>query len=137
MHVTDCQAGFEPIESSVRDDRLGCLGRCWLTGALLALSCLGGEASAAEPHQRFVERLLDERFFDLALLYLQDVEQRPDLDAEFRQVVDLERALLYFQSAASLPPKSPQRAQRLEQAEQSLKSFIQSHPQHPRRSERG
>ncbi|HAC90683.1 MAG TPA: hypothetical protein DCF63_08625 [Planctomycetaceae bacterium] len=92
-------------------------------------------AHGAEPYERFVERLREQGYYDLALNYLDDMSQRPALPAEFRESIELERSLLWFQSANSLGPKSPQRAERLDQAETALRKFVDSAAKHPRRGE--
>lgn len=103
--------------------------------AMLGFLCQSVALPAAEPYERFLARMREERLFDLALVYLEDIEKRPDVEAEFKQVMDLERALLYSQAASYLPRNSPQRAEKLNQTEASLKRFLEGNPNHIRRSE--
>lgn len=113
-------------------------GICWTAG--LSLGLLGwlsfsACAPAAEPFEKFLARMREEKQFELALLYLEDIEKRPDVDKEFKQVIDLERALLYSQSASFLPRSSAQRVEQLNQTETALNRFVESQLEHPRRSE--
>ncbi len=87
---------------------------------------------AAEPYETFLGKLRDEKFFDLALVYLEDIAQRRNLDPEFSQAIELEKALLQVQAADFIPSKSPLRAEKLNLAEQLLKRFVESQPNHPR-----
>jgi hypothetical protein len=93
---------------------------------LLLIVQISHAAHGAEPYERFVERLREQGYYDLALNYLDDISQRPALPAEFRESIELERSLLWFQSANSLGPNSPQRAERLDQAESALRKFVDS-----------
>ncbi|MCC7335973.1 MAG: hypothetical protein IT422_12805 [Pirellulaceae bacterium] len=113
-----------------------------LTGfALIALALWFGpvfmvtQARAEEPYQRFLERLRDEQLFDLALTYLADQQDKPDLPPEFKADIQLERGLLLYQAAAVLPSSDPQRPLKLDQAEVALQQFLNSQRQHPRRGE--
>jgi hypothetical protein len=101
----------------------------------LGLVSAGYSIRAEEPHQRFIKQLREERLFDLALVYLDDIQKRPSLDAEFRKVVDLERALLFLNAASQLSPKTPQRGEKLEKSEAFLRKFINESAGNPRRSE--
>ncbi|MBX3423025.1 MAG: hypothetical protein KF752_15830 [Pirellulaceae bacterium] len=92
-------------------------------------------AYAVEPYERFVQRLREERYFDLALIYLDDLTTRSNVPDDFKQTIDLERALIYFQAASQLAANAPQRTQRLSLAEESLKKFLQDNPHHQRRGE--
>jgi hypothetical protein len=90
---------------------------------------------AAEPHAKFLERLREERLFDLGLLYLEDVSKKPNVEAAFLSAIDLERALLQFESANFLPLNSPERGRKLDDTEAALEQFLRQHPKHQRRSE--
>jgi hypothetical protein len=110
------------------------LSLVWLVLLVGSLAPVQG-IIAAEPQERFLERLREEGLFDLALIYLEDLSKKPTLSAEFKSVIDLERALLYFQAANQLPLKSTERGQKLNETEAALKRFLESQPKHPRRSE--
>jgi tetratricopeptide (TPR) repeat protein len=90
---------------------------------------------AAEPYEKFLQRLRSNGYYDLALVYLDDAKNSRGLDPKFQSVIELERALLYFQAASVLPPKAPQRAEKLNQTEKFLRKFITDSPQHQRRGE--
>lgn len=108
---------------------------------LFALTLLFGStfivptASAEEPYQRFLERLRDEQLFDLALTYLAEQQDKPDLPPEFKADMQLERGLLLYQAAAVLPSSNAQRPLKLDEAEVALQQFLNGQKQHPRRGE--
>jgi hypothetical protein len=90
---------------------------------------------AAEPHEKFLQRLRDNNYFDLALLYLDDVQKSRGLDPKFASVIELEKGLLHFQSASMFAPKTPQRTEKLNETEKLLRKFVVDSKQHPRRGE--
>ena len=47
---------------------------------------------AAEPYQKFLQKLRDQRMFDLALVYLEDSEKRSGLDENFKTAIELMKA---------------------------------------------
>lgn len=112
---------------------IGALPR--LLALLVVITQSSLPVSAAEPYERFLERLREQGYYDLALSYLDDISHRPALPEEFREAIEFERSLLWFQSANLLAPKSPQRAERLDQAESALRKFVDSAAKHPRRGE--
>jgi tetratricopeptide (TPR) repeat protein len=105
------------------------------------LACAGMLASATprahgeEPYQRFLQQLRDEQLFDLALVYLSDLEDRPNVSREFKSDMQLERGMLLYQSAAKLSAGNVDRPQRLDEAEAALREFLETKKNHPRRSE--
>ncbi len=103
--------------------------------AMLLSHGFAENANAGEPYRRFLQKLREERLFDLALVYLEDSQKRSGVDQEFLSAVELERALLYFDSALLLSPKAPQRAEKLNETEKNLRKFIDQPSKHPRRSE--
>ena len=96
---------------------------------------IGSPLVADEPYQRFLQRLKDEQLFDLALVYLSELESQPNIDRRFLSNLELERGLLLYQSAASLPASNPLRAAKLDEAEDALRTFLSSQARHPRRTE--
>ncbi|MFO0943352.1 MAG: hypothetical protein U0930_21670 [Pirellulales bacterium] len=102
--------------------------------AVMAVA-LAKPLAAGEPYQKFLQKLREQRMFELALVYLEDSEKRSGLDENFKTAIELERALLYFESASTLSLRSPQRAEKLNESEKHLRSFISEFPKHPRRSE--
>lgn len=102
------------------------LGLIWASGA---------SVRAEEPYQRFLQKLRDERLFDLALVYLEGLESQPGVGPEFKLEAELEKGLLLFQSAALMPPSNAERADRLDRAEAALREFLDTRKNHPRRGE--
>ncbi|MCA9125961.1 MAG: hypothetical protein KDB22_02710, partial [Planctomycetales bacterium] len=102
----------------------------WLL--VVSLSCV---AVAEEPYERFLDRLRQEQLFDLALVYLNDLESRRGVTREFKSEIELERGLLEFQAAAILMPTNSTRPTKLNDAESHLRKFLAAEQNHPRRSE--
>ncbi len=96
---------------------------------------LGQNALGAEPYQRFLEKLRDERLFDLALVYLADLQDEPKVSPQFKSEIALERGMLLYNAAALMSVHSPQRAVKLDDAEKAIREFLQNSKQHPRRGE--
>ncbi len=107
----------------------------WLLLAWALIAGLGRISAAAEPYQRFLEKLRDERLFDLALVYLADLQDQPNVSREFKSEIALERGLLLYNAAALTPLQNPQRAAKLDGSESSMREFLQSNKVHPRRGE--
>jgi len=114
----------------------------WISGLhVCGLACavlLGVFASslvAEEPYQRFLEKLRDERLFDLALVYLGDLEDQPNVSEEFKAVIALERGVLLYSAASQMSAQNAQRPVKLDQAEAAMRTFLKNRPQHPRRGE--
>jgi len=111
--------------------------RCWSFGLawlLVWVSCVS-LVPADEPYERFLDKLRQERLFDLALAYLTELESTPGVSSKFRADVELERGVLLYQSAALLSFRSPLRGERLDAAEAALRQFLQQKREHPRRGE--
>jgi hypothetical protein len=98
-------------------------------------TCFGAVAGGAEPYQKFLEKLRGERLFDLALVYLEDLEDEPNVSPEFKSEIDLERGILLYNAAAMLPAQNPQRTVKLDAAEKAMREFLSNRKQHPRRGE--
>ncbi len=130
---------LSPAESSVTSPPHASLTprlRSLLWVICLAFSTmLARPAAAEEPFQRFLEKLRDEQLFDLALIYLDHHQDKPDLPANFKADLQLERGLLLYQAAAKLPNNNPQRSQKLDEAEVALQQFLNAEKLHPRRGE--
>ncbi len=123
----------------VRHHTKQAISSVWLRLLLTVVLPLGAvsatPAMAEEPYQRFLQRLKEEQLFDLALLYLEDLEANPRTSAEFKADVDLEKGLLLYQAAASLPNRNANRDGKLDAAEDSIREFLASKGNHPRRGE--
>ena len=90
---------------------------------------------AEEPYERFLQKLRDEQLFDLALVYLGDLQTKPNVSGQFKANIELERGLLLYQAAAVMPAIKPERPQKLDDAEAALQLFLDTRKQHPRRGE--
>lgn len=87
-------------------------------------------AVAEEPVLEFVEGLRERQYFDTALEYLDVAQQRPELSAAIRDVIDLERAkTLQAMGASSRVPED--RDLYLQQAKEALQKFTSAHSNHP------
>lgn len=97
----------------------------WLSAASFSVS-----AVAAEPMREFLDGLRQRQYFDWALLYLEQLQDKPDLPAELRVLIPYERAMTLSESARhSVSPETQQR--QLDQALGFLEQFTRESPQHP------
>lgn len=105
---------------------------------LLCVGCstvFGGTVvRAEEPFKRFMERLKDERLFDLAIVYLEQQNAAGTLTEAEVAAIPLERALLLQQSSI-FQRTADLRAARLSEAETAFNDFLAKQPTHPRRGE--
>ncbi|MAT15186.1 MAG: hypothetical protein CMJ46_07955 [Planctomyces sp.] len=86
--------------------------------------------AAAEEPLRFLEGLREREYFDTALFYLEQQQQRTDLDPELADRLEYERAALLLDSASQI--RNPTRRQeRLDEAAAALARFVNEHPDHP------
>lgn len=90
---------------------------------------------AEEPYKLFLEKLRNERLFDLALVYLSDLEDEPNVSDDFKAVISLERGILLYSAATQMTAQNAQRPVKLDQAESAIRAFLKNRPQHPRRGE--
>lgn len=111
--------------------------RCLSFGLAWLLVCVSCESlvRAEEPYERFLDKLRQERLFDLALDYLTELESTPGVSSKFKADVELERGILLYQSAALLSFRAPLRGERLDAAEAALRQFLEQKREHPRRGE--
>ena len=113
----------------------------WLVRFAVAMLGLALFASAdarlvaEEPYQRFLEKLKSENLFDLALVYLSELENEPNVSDEFKSVMALERGMLMYSAAAQMSAQNAQRSVKLDQAEAAIRTFLKGSAQHPRRGE--
>ncbi len=107
-----------------------------MIACLLLLMGLGNVgAKAEEPYKLFLEKLRNEKLFDLALVYLSDLEDAPSVSDEFKSVILLERGILLYSAASQMSPQNAQRPVKLDQAEAAIRAFLKKSGQHPRRGE--
>lgn len=103
--------------------------------ALIAIGFAARQTSAEEPYRKFLDKLRQEQLFDLALVYVNDLEKKPGVSREFKASVELERGLLSYQSAAMMAPSASTRPAKLNEAEAHLRQFLETQKNHPRRGE--
>lgn len=121
-----------PIVAAVRHfcGHLGRFGRPMIASLVVGIALISGaSARGEERYLDFIGGLRERQFFDTAIEYIDSVSQRPDLPAEVREVLDLERGMTLQQKGAS--SRIPEdREQALSEAETSLRKFIGEHGQH-------
>ena len=101
-----------------------------LMGLILA-SVLAGSACAEDRYFDFVQGLRERGYFDYAILYLDQLSQRPSVPDEVRQVLTYEKAVTLRESAKAL--RNPEKQQeQLDQALAYLEQFVREHPENPR-----
>lgn len=102
-----------------------------LTGIALTLLIAGaGTAMAAEPYLQFVQGLRDLRYYDYALLYLDQIAEKATTPAEIKQVIPYQKAVILQESASII--RSPEKQlEQLNQAEAYLEQFVKENPNHP------
>lgn len=92
--------------------------------------CLCAIAQAAEPVQLFVQGLRDRGYFDIALQYLDHLEQKSSIGQETRDLIPYERAQTLLASARDQNSADSQR-QQLDAAEAAFQQFSKATPNHP------
>ncbi len=86
-------------------------------------------ANAAELHQEFLDGLRARGFFEEALYYIDTLEQKSTLDAEFKKRLPYERGLTMLKNAQTMRnPEAQEDA--LDQAAGQLETFVRDNPQH-------
>lgn len=106
--------------------RIGC--QSLVASVCLVLFSLTGQA--AEPLQAFVEGLRDRGYYDVALTYLDEQEQRGHLPSDLKELLPYERAQTLLASARDLNNVDAQR-QQLDAAEAAFQQFTKASPNHP------
>lgn len=111
----------------------------WLT--CLAIACgtasvspSGPRLFAEEPAKRFLERLREERLFDVAVQYLEISEKKNRIPESLKSDLPLEKVGLLQDSILTLQ-KPDQIEARMKQIEEQLRSFLATAGSHPRKSE--
>lgn len=92
--------------------------------------CLCAVLQAAEPVQPFVQGLRDRGYFDIALQYLDQLEQKSSLAPETKELIPFERAQTLLASARDQNSADSQR-QQLDAAEAAFQQFSKASPNHP------
>ena len=76
-----------------------------VTGIALAIVACAGSAFAVEPYLEFVEGLRQHKYYDYAILYLDQIAAKDTTPAEIKQVIPYQKALTYQKSAESMSPR--------------------------------
>ena len=100
----------------------------------VAFGCCGQVHAQGEPAADFVKRLRAAEYFDLAITYLDRVDQYPGVDSDFITSVPLEKATTYI-DAAVVARSATARDERFADAENELQKFLKEHADHARASE--
>lgn len=106
------------------------IGRAFLVGVWFCAIGFLSISTAAEPIQLFVQGLRDRSYFDTALQYLDQLEQKSSLNQETRDLIPFERAQTLLASARELNSADAQR-QQLDAAEAAFQQFSKNSPNHP------
>lgn len=100
---------------------------------LLLIAAHGTVMAAGEPAEDFLKRLRAARYFDIAILYLDRLDEYPGVNPDLRNAAALEKAQTYIDAAAATRnPKT--RDGYFVQAEKELNTFLEQSA-HPRVSE--
>ncbi len=83
---------------------------------------------AEEEAWRFLEGLRQRRYYDMALEYLERIENSPRCPEDLKEQIDYERGVTLID--ASRVAGAP-RQERLNEARDALEAFLAEHPQHP------
>lgn len=105
------------------------LSLCRLLSAYLLLS-LGTHAVAEEPARKFLDALMERKYYDTALDYLDWLARANLLPTEMRETMDYERGNILL-AAASGQLDATVREQDLDEAGQRFQAFAAAHPDHP------
>lgn len=87
-------------------------------------------AAAEEQHARFLEGLRERGYYDYALYYLDQLDERTDLQPDIKQVIPYERAITLLDGAKLI--NNPElRDEQLDKAVAQLEAFTRANPMHP------
>ncbi len=99
----------------------------WLVVVATAAAGWHRSLSAEEPYEDFLRALRDSRYFDVAIDYLDDMQDSELASAEFRRRVPLLKVAILLDEAATIRD-SERVTQQLDMTEQILDEFIASNP---------
>ncbi len=104
--------------------------------AFCVIGTIGASRAHAqgEPAADFVKRLRAAEYYDLAISYLDRLDEYPGVDSAFMTTVPLEKAQTYIESAAAARSVE-RRDEAFAAAEEQLQAFLKNHPDSPRASE--
>ena len=98
-----------------------------LLAAALAVVCLATMAqhgTAAEETEKFLQRLREERMFDIALDYLEHMRTSPLAESGFRSAIDYEIGLTMIAAAGQRGQTTSAREGNLDSAREALQKFL-------------
>lgn len=98
--------------------------------SLLAIVLLPRFVAAEERYREFLQGLRDRGYFDSAMLYLEQLEQRDNVPDDVRQILVYEKAVTLRENAKVVRTADRQFEQ-LDQALEYLQQFSREHPDHP------
>lgn len=109
------------------------LGSGWLLAGLVWSSALPADEQS-EMYSKMVEGLREQKYFDYALLYLDQLSAKTDISPDFRPLIPYEKALVLIdaQKSARLPEEQ---LKQLDQAQAFLEQFAKESPSHPKAGE--
>jgi len=99
--------------------------------AAAGFAAIGGSSSAygAEEYDRFLTKLREKHFYDMALEYLDVMRNSPLLTEEQRQLVSFEEARTYLEAARDVDHSD--RDKMLDGARDRFDKFVKENPNHP------
>ncbi|RMG33445.1 MAG: hypothetical protein D6725_15695 [Planctomycetota bacterium] len=120
-------AGEPRLSMNVRLSRT----QVWRVAVWVALVCgSAAPARAEEDHLGFLRGLRQRGYADMAMAYLEQLAEDPNVPADVKAVVDYERAMTLLEGVGSLHSPEAQKEQ-IERAQGFLEQFVERHPRHP------
>jgi len=102
----------------------------WMRWLMAGLALLAAPSWGAERPQEFLQALRNRDYFDYALFYLEELEARPNLDAELRQTLTYERGVTLLAQAERTRDSDAQQ-KLFDEARVQFEKFVKEYPQHP------
>jgi hypothetical protein len=98
--------------------------------AVASMILFAGTAQAVEPYIEFVQALRDQRYYDYAILYLDQIAAKANTPDAVKVVIPYQKAMVLQESAKSI--RSPEKQlEQIGQAEAFLEQFVKDNPKHP------
>ncbi len=95
---------------------------CWLNFVTIA-------SGADPPAEKLLEGLRRRSYYDMAILYLEQMRANPDCPAELKDIVDYEIGVTLLEAADSTETVSA-RETNLDAATEAIQRFLKDHPAH-------
>jgi len=102
---------------------------CWATLFAFVLCMAPARVSAEEPYLKFLQGLRERQYFDMAMAYMDTLEERKEVPADIKTIIPYERAVTLLQSSNYVQNPEAQTEQ-LDQAQAHLEKFIKNSPNH-------